>query len=212
MQTAPPITRPRRPIPTPEHLTLPKDWRERFTDPELVKVLANYERLAAERGASHKAKVEAEAGLETAGVRDRDELAAAIHAGKPLPTSDAHARKASSELAEAVRRDDATRQAHAAASRDALRVVAERRDDVVADLNGRIESATAEANAALSRLDSALGELAGLRGARLFLVDKAHRSGDVRAVAWRREVQPQVEALIAEPARRSEAMTVTGDD
>ena len=122
----------------PVRLARLEDWQEVFADEALLGAIANYTRLHAERGRAHQAVQEAERGLQQAALADRDALAAAIGEGTSLPKSDAHARKAQEALAEASRLQDATREAFSQSSHAVERVIGERSDVVLADLERRI--------------------------------------------------------------------------
>lgn len=154
----------------------PKEWEQLFTDAPLVEALANYTRLNAERGKAHQAELAAEAALRTAALADRDDLAAAIHAGAKPPKSDLHAARAAAALSEAARQKAATQQAYALAADDLARVVGERRTPVLADLAGRITSAEADARDALAQLDAALDALRTLRAGRQFIQTRGRQS------------------------------------
>ncbi len=141
-------------------------------------------------------------------------MAAAIGEGTSLPKSDAHARKAQEALAEASRLQDATREAFSQSSHAVERVIGERSDVVLADLERRISDAVIGAEAAVAKLDETFALLGALRRARMFVQTRGARSNWVPASgSWAKTIE-QVRSIISEPAEASspELVTVGGDE
>jgi len=193
-------TRPRQRPTAPATLRPPKAWRSTITTKGIVDALEAVERVDAERRAARVALDEAERALELAGVQDRDELAAAISNGTKRPASDRHSSKAAEALAGARRLHEASREAFATTTRNAVVVIREHSAKALTAIGTDLEKQAGVVAKAIASLDVELRNLADLRDARAFLQSEGRRPSFAHPAAgeWR-DGRKALEHLVADP-------------